>query len=84
MNMKSAVISNRERKVTMMVFLMVAAFVFAWSGYGVLCILRLLGNDFTPLMIGVSMLVAKTGACFNPVIFIFLNNQVKKLVINQF
>ena len=75
--MKSQVISSRERKVTFMVFLMVAAFVGAWSGYGVLCILRLLDYDFTPLQIGISMLVAKTGACLNPVIFIFLNGQVR-------
>ena len=74
--MKSQVISSRERKVTLMVFLMVAAFVGAWSGYGTLCILRLVGMEFTSLSIGISMLIAKTGACLNPIIFIFLNNQV--------
>ena len=79
MNMKSQVISSRERKVTLMVFLMVAAFVGAWSGYGTLCILRLVGLEFTPLSIGISMLIAKTGACLNPIIFIFLNNQVMTL-----
>ena len=77
MNMKSNVISSRERKVTLMVFLMVIAFVGAWSGYGILCILRLIGIDFPPLSIGISMLIAKTGACLNPIIFIFLNNQVR-------
>ena len=79
MNMKSQVISSRERKVTLMVFLMVAAFVGAWSGYGTLCILRLVGLEFSSLSIGISMLIAKTGACLNPVIFIFLNNQVNEI-----
>ena len=77
MNMKPNAISSRERKVTLMVFLMVAAFVGAWSGYGTLCILRLIGLEFTELSIGISMLIAKTGACLNPIIFIFLNNQVR-------
>jgi len=79
--MKSQVISSRERKVTLMVFLMVAAFVGAWSGYGTLCILRLVGLEFSSLSIGISMLIAKTGACLNPVIFIFLNNQFYETVL---
>ena len=76
MNMNKDLAEKREKKVTKMVFLMVFAFIGAWSGYAFLCILRLLGVHSSELAFGLVMFAAKSGGWLNTLVFIFMNTQV--------
>lgn len=76
LKVKKQQISERERKVTMMVLLMVFAFLLSWSGYAACCILRLFGIAINDWGIAFALLMAKTGGWNNTVIFIFLNPDV--------
>ena len=76
LNVKKDLIASRERKVTMMVLLMVFAFLLSWSGYATICILRLLGIQTSDYGIGMALLFAKTGGWTNTIVFIFLNPDV--------
>jgi len=72
---------KREKKVTKMVFLMVFAFIGAWSGYAFLCILRLLGVHSSELAFGLVMFAAKSGGWLNTLVFIFMNTQFRKAIL---
>ena len=74
-------VAERERKVTKMVFLMVFAFLGAWSGYAILCILRLFGIHSPDFAIGIAMMLAKAGGWLNTIVFIFMNTQVSSMYI---
>ena len=76
--MDKDLVAERERKVTMMVFLMVFAFLGAWSGYALLCILRLFGIYSPDYAVGIAMMAAKAGGWLNTIVFIFMNTQVSK------
>ena len=76
LNKKKASILAREKRVTKMIFLMVFAFMSAWSGYAILSLLRLHGSGFSDYLIGIVMIMAKSGACLNIVIFILMHQEV--------
>ena len=76
LNKKKASILAREKRVTKMIFLMVFAFMSAWSGYAILSLLRLHGSGFSDYVIGIVMIMAKSGACLNIVIFILMHQEV--------
>ena len=77
LNKKKASILARERRVTKMIFLMIVAFLGAWSGYAILGIIRIHGYaDFSDYLIGVAMMLAKCGAWTNTIIFIWMNQEV--------
>ena len=76
LNKKKASILAREKRVTKMIFLMVFAFMSAWSGYAILSLLRLYGSGFSDYLIGIVMIMAKSGACLNIVIFILMHQEV--------
>ena len=77
LNKKKASILARERRVTKMIFLMILAFLGAWSGYAILGIIRIHGYaDFSDYLIGVAMMLAKCGAWTNTIIFIWMNQEV--------
>ena len=59
-----------------MVLLMIFAFLGSWSGYAILCILRLFGINSSDYAIGFAMMFAKMGGWNNTVIFIFVNPEV--------
>ena len=59
-----------------MIFLMVFAFLTAWSGYAILSIIRLYGSGFSDYLIGLVMMLTKSGACLNIVIFILMHQEV--------
>ena len=61
---------------TKMIFLMVLAFVAAWSGYAILSIIRLYGSGFSDYLIGFVMMIAKSGASLNTFVFILMNQEV--------
>ena len=74
--MNKDLVEEREKKVTKMVFLMVFAFIGAWSGYALLCILRLFGIHSSDIAFGLVMFAAKSGGWLNTLVFIFMNTQV--------
>lgn len=76
-NKKPGNSEKRERKVTWMVFLMNAAFISAWSTYAIATIIRLVGYSVPNWVMMLATLLAKSGAFVNPIIFVFLNSQVK-------
>ena len=78
-NMNKDLAAEREKKVTKMVFLMVFAFLGAWSGYALLCILRIFGIHSSDIAFGLVMFAAKTGGWLNTFVFIFMNTQVSKI-----
>ena len=79
MNKDKDVAVERERKVTMMVFIMALAFLGPWSGYAILCVLRLFGIHSNDYAVGVAMMAAKAGGWLNAIVFIFMNTQVSTL-----
>ena len=76
LNKKKANIIAREKRVTKMIFLMIFAFLAAWTGYAILSIIRLSGSGFSDYLIGFVMMMAKTGAWLNTIIFILMNQEV--------
>ena len=80
-NMNKDLVEEREKKVTKMVFLMVFAFIGAWSGYALLCILRLFGIHSSDIAFGLVMFAAKSGGWLNTLVFIFMNTQVRNHLV---
>ena len=79
--MNKDLVEEREKKVTKMVFLMVFAFIGAWSGYALLCILRLFGIHSSDIAFGLVMFAAKSGGWLNTLVFIFMNTQVSNHLV---
>ena len=69
-------IMKRERRVTLMILAMLAAYLGAWTPYAVICILRICGFHLPPLLDAYALLTAKTAGAINPFIFIFMNKSV--------
>jgi len=80
-NMNKDLVEEREKKVTKMVFLMVFAFIGAWSGYALLCILRLFGIHSSDIAFGLVMFAAKSGGWLNTLVFIFMNTQFRAAIL---
>ena len=78
LNKKKASIMEREKRVTKMVYLMIFAFLGPWSGYAILAVVRLVGYSFSDYLIGIIMMIAKSGAWLNTTVFIIMNQQVIK------
>ena len=70
------VIAKREKKVTLMVFLMVMAFVGAWTPYATIAILRIWGIDIADYGVVAAMMVSKLASWGNTLVLIFLNREV--------
>ena len=72
-------ISKRKANATLTITLMTAAFYITWMPYAVKCILAMLGLDLDLRLSVLTILFAKLGVVFNPIIYIFYNEQVGKL-----
>ena len=72
-------ISKRKANATLTITLMTAAFYITWMPYAVKCILAMLGLDLNLRLSTLTILFAKLGVVFNPIIYIFYNEQVGKL-----
>ena len=63
---------------------MIVAFLGAWSGYAILGIIRIHGYaDFSDYLIGAAMMLAKSGAWTNTIIFIWMNQEVLVLKLSK-
>lgn len=71
--------SRNERKVTCMVGVMIAAFMVAWTPYSVFSLVKQFGDPASigPGMAVLPSLIAKTSICYNPIIYVGMNSQVR-------
>ena len=72
-------ISKRKANATRTITLMTSAFYITWMPYAVKCILAMLGLDLNLRLSALIILFAKLGGVFNPIIYIFYNDQVGKM-----
>ncbi|KAG8223580.1 hypothetical protein J437_LFUL003045, partial [Ladona fulva] len=70
-------VTKAECRVTIMVFVMIVAFLVAWTPYSVLALLVAFGDAslISPGVAVVPALMAKSSICYNPVIYVGLNTQ---------
>ena len=71
-------VNQAEKKVTMMVGLMIFAFLLAWTPYSVFALVEQFGDPdiISPALAILPALIAKTSICYNPVIYVGMNSQV--------
>ena len=67
---------HKERRASLMVLLMILAFLVSWLPYSVICFVKMAGYDVTPTMSALPLLCAKSSICWNPIIYVVLNDQV--------
>ncbi|XP_075233383.1 parapinopsin-like [Lycorma delicatula] len=72
-------VTKAEKKVAVMVAVMIIAFFFAWTPYAILALLIAFADaNVSPWLGVVPALVAKSSICYNPIIYVGLNTQVRK------
>ncbi|XP_062851691.1 vertebrate ancient long opsin a [Trichomycterus rosablanca] len=72
-----------ERQVSRMVVVMIVAFMVAWTPYAMFSIIVTAYPTiyFDPLLAAVPAFFAKTAAVYNPVIYVFMNQQFRKCLL---
>ncbi|XP_049769023.1 pinopsin-like [Schistocerca cancellata] len=72
--------TRAESRVALMVAVMIAAFLLAWTPYSALALLIAFGDHrlVSPGLAVVPALVAKSSICYNPLIYVGLNTQVRR------
>ncbi|XP_039293404.1 vertebrate ancient opsin-like [Nilaparvata lugens] len=72
-------VTKAEKKVAMMVAIMIVAFFFAWTPYAILALLIAFADaQVAPWLSVVPALMAKSSICYNPIIYVVLNTQAKR------
>nr|QYF06571.1 ciliary opsin [Macrobiotus pallari] len=71
-------VAKGQNKVTRMIIMMVAAFLFAWMPYAVVSLIVVFGGDalITPSAAAAPAIFAKTSIVYNPMIYVLANPQV--------
>ena len=72
-------VSRRKANATLTITLMTSAFYITWMPYAVKCILAMSGLGLNLRLSALTILFAKLGVVFNPIIYIFYNEQVGEL-----
>ncbi|XP_065088642.1 vertebrate ancient opsin-like [Ochlerotatus camptorhynchus] len=72
-------INRAEKRVTRMVFVMVIAFIIAWTPYAVFALIEQFGPTeiISPAMGVLPALIAKSSICYNPIIYVGMNTQFR-------
>ncbi|XP_077585375.1 vertebrate ancient long opsin a isoform X1 [Stigmatopora nigra] len=75
-----------ERQVTRMVVVMIIAFMVAWTPYAVFAILVTIHPtiDIDARLASIPAFFSKTAAVYNPIIYVFMNRQFRKCIIQLF
>uniref|UniRef100_A0A3Q2Z2I1 Vertebrate ancient long opsin a n=1 Tax=Hippocampus comes TaxID=109280 RepID=A0A3Q2Z2I1_HIPCM len=75
-----------ERQVTRMVIVMIIAFMVAWTPYAVFAILVTIhpNIELDPRLASIPAFFSKTAAVYNPIIYVFMNRQFRKCIIQLF
>ncbi|XP_057661883.1 pinopsin-like [Diorhabda carinulata] len=84
-NLSMGQTTKAEKRVTYMIFMMIIAFLMAWSPYAIFALLVQFGNPsgVTPATGVIPALLAKSSICYNPIIYVGLNSQFRQ-VLKQF
>ena len=59
-----------------MVIMTVMGYIGCWTPYAIVCLMRMRGNTVSPTVVAFPMLFAKSGTCWNPIIYVALNTKV--------
>ncbi|XP_062565944.1 vertebrate ancient opsin-like [Armigeres subalbatus] len=72
-------INRAEKRVTRMVFVMVLAFMVAWTPYAVFALIEQFGPTeiISPALGVLPALIAKSSICYNPIIYVGMNTQFR-------
>ncbi|XP_077468936.1 vertebrate ancient long opsin a isoform X1 [Stigmatopora argus] len=75
-----------ERQVTRMVVVMIIAFMVAWTPYAVFAILVTIHPtiEIDARLASIPAFFSKTAAVYNPIIYVFMNRQFRKCIIQLF
>ncbi|GCC22314.1 vertebrate ancient long opsin a [Chiloscyllium punctatum] len=75
-----------EKQVTRMVIVMIVAFLFCWSPYSVFSIMVTICPtiEFDPRIAAIPAFFAKTATVYNPIIYVFMNGQFRKCLLQMF
>ncbi|XP_061545671.1 vertebrate ancient long opsin a [Phycodurus eques] len=75
-----------ERQVTRMVVVMIIAFMVAWTPYAVFAILVTIhpSIELDARLASIPAFFSKTAAVYNPIIYVFMNRQFRKCIIQLF
>lgn len=70
---------RREQHIMLMVLAMVSCYLLCWMPYGIMALLATFGRTglVTPMASMVPSVLAKFSTVTNPIIYVFLNNQVR-------
>lgn len=70
---------KREQRVLFMVVVMVVCYLLCWLPYGIMALLATFGSPgmVTPVASIIPSILAKTSTVINPVIYVFMNKQVR-------
>ncbi|XP_066145759.1 pineal opsin-like [Euwallacea fornicatus] len=73
-------VNRMESRTTYMILVMILAFLIAWTPYAVFALLAQFADPalITPATAVLPALIAKSSICYNPVIYIVLNNQFRQ------
>ncbi|XP_067909437.1 vertebrate ancient long opsin a [Heterodontus francisci] len=75
-----------EKQVNKMVIVMILAFLFCWSPYAVFSITVTICPtiELDPRLAAIPAFFSKTAAVYNPVIYVFMNKQFRKCLLQMF
>ncbi|CAH2322423.1 opsin-VA-like [Pelobates cultripes] len=75
-----------EKEVTRMVIIMIIAFLICWSPYAAFSILVTARPtiDLDPRLSAIPAFFAKTASMYNPVIYVFMNKQFRRCLLQMF
>ncbi|KAM6443767.1 vertebrate ancient opsin-like [Liasis olivaceus] len=75
-----------ERQVTKMVVIMILAFLICWTPYAAFSILVTTcpSIELDPRLAAIPAFFSKTATVYNPVIYVFMNNQFRKCLVQLF
>lgn len=73
---------SREQRVLIMVVVMVICFLLCWLPYATVALIATFGKPglITPAASIILSILAKSSTVYNPIIYIFLNKQVSKML----
>ncbi|XP_019881016.1 parapinopsin [Aethina tumida] len=78
-------VTKAENRVAYMVLIMVLAFLFAWTPYAIISLIAQFSDVslISPGMSVIPALIAKSSICYNPIIYVGMNTQLKKTFMNM-
>ncbi|XP_062436354.1 vertebrate ancient opsin-like [Rhea pennata] len=78
--------ARKQRRVTRMVVVMIAAFLICWTPYATFSILVAAcpSVELDPRLAAVPAFFSKTATVYNPIIYVFMNKQFRKCLIQMF